>query len=54
MALNKFINQLNELNNWVLKKKVETEEINQKTFSERKLATEKFHVIFFIFIYNWI
>lgn len=44
-ALHKFINQLKELNSWVLQKKAEIEEINQKPFSERKSATEKFHVI---------
>lgn len=44
-ALHKFISQLKELNSWVLQKKAEIEEINQKPFSERKSATEKFHVI---------
>jgi len=43
-ALNKFINQLKELNDWVLKQKTEVEEINQKPFSERKIATQNFHV----------
>lgn len=49
-ALNKFINKLNELNNWIIKKKLEAEDINQKPFSERKLATEKLHVIFYFFL----
>jgi len=42
--LNKFINQLKELNDWVLNKKTEAEEINQKPFLERKIAIQKFHV----------
>ncbi|VVC26815.1 Hypothetical protein CINCED_3A012694 [Cinara cedri] len=43
-ALNKFINKLNELNNWVMQKKLEAEDINRKQFSEKKLATEKLHL----------
>lgn len=50
-ALNKFINQLKELNNWVIEKKSEAGEINQKSFSERKLATAQLHV-FFCFLCN--
>lgn len=30
-----------------MEKKLEAEDINQKPFSERKLATEKLHVIFY-------
>lgn len=48
-ALNKFINQLKELDNWVIKKKCESEENNHKTISERKLEIEKLQVIIFIF-----
>lgn len=48
-ALKKFTNKLNELNNWVMEKKLEAEDINQKPFSERKLATDKLHVIFYFF-----
>lgn len=51
-ALNKFINKLKELNNWVLQQKTEAEEINKKPLSEQKLATEKLHVIIlFLIIY---
>lgn len=46
-ALNKFINQLKELNGWAIKKKSEADEIKHKAFAERKLATEKLHVIFY-------
>jgi len=51
-ALNRFISQLKELNSWVIIKKLEVEEFNAKSISERKLATEKLQVpIFFIPIY---
>lgn len=49
-ALNKFINQLKELDNWVIKKKSEREDNNQKEISERKLAIEKLQVIIFYLI----
>lgn len=51
VALNKFITQLKELNNWVIKKKSEAEEINQKPLSERKISTEKLHVPIIISVY---
>jgi len=52
-ALNKFISQLKELNNWVIIKKSEVEEFNTKPIAERKLATEKFQVSFsFLFIFS--
>ncbi|XP_022178731.1 dystrophin, isoforms A/C/F/G/H-like isoform X1 [Myzus persicae] len=40
-ALNRFISQLKELSSWVAVKKLEVEEFNAKSTSERKLATEK-------------
>lgn len=46
-ALNKFINQLEKLNSWVLNKKTEAKEINQKPLSIKKLETEKLHVIIY-------
>jgi len=52
-ALNRFISQLKELNSWVIIKKLEAEELNQKPISERKLATEKLQVCFlFLFTLN--
>jgi len=50
-ALNKFINQLKELNDWVLKQKTEVEKINQKPFLERKIAIQNFHVNNLFLIY---
>lgn len=43
-ALNKFINQLKELDSWVLNIKQEAEQINQKPFPENKFKTKKLHV----------
>lgn len=51
VALNKFITQLKELNKWVIEKKIEAEEINQKPSSEKKISTEKLHVLIIIYSY---
>lgn len=52
VALNKFISQLKELNKWVIEKKLESEEINQKPSSERKISTENVHVLIIISVYT--
>lgn len=51
VALNKFTSQLKELNKWVIDKKIEAEEINQKPSSERKISTEKLQVFIIISVY---
>lgn len=43
-ALNKFINQLKDLSNWAILKKLEVEKISQTSFPEKKLAAEKLQV----------
>lgn len=53
-ALNKFINQLKELNNWVIQKKSDMEKINKIPLSEQKQAAEKLHVNFLLLLLYFI